>query len=60
MRKGSCKIFHRCNREKGSDAARGAIYTELHSKIELGDEEEAMEAYILVRRVDDDEGNEAI
>jgi hypothetical protein len=36
------------------------LNTELHSKIERGDEEEATEAYILVRRVDDDEGNEAI
>ena len=35
-------------------------HTELHSKIERGDEEEATEAYILVRRGDDDEGNEAI
>jgi hypothetical protein len=36
------------------------LYTELHSKIEQGDKEEAPEAYILVRRGDDDEGNEAI
>jgi hypothetical protein len=36
------------------------FHTELHSKIERGEEEEATEAYILVRRVDDDEGNEAI
>jgi len=34
--------------------------TGLHSKIERGDEEEAPEAYISVRRGDDDEGNEAI
>jgi hypothetical protein len=32
--------------------------TNSDSKIELGDEEEATEAYILVRRGDDDEVNE--
>ena len=34
--------------------------TILDSKIERGDEKEAMEAYILVRRRDDDEGNKVI
>ena len=34
--------------------------TNLDSKIERGDEEEATEAYILVRRGDDDEGNKVI
>ena len=34
--------------------------TNSDSKIERGDEEEATEAYILVRRGDDDEGNEVI
>jgi len=43
----------------------GGINTGLHSKIAPasgypGDSEEATEAYIFVRRVDDDEGNEAI
>ena len=33
---------------------------QLHSKIERGDEEETTEAYILVRRGDDDEGNKVI
>ena len=36
------------------------LYTNLDSKIERGDEEEATEAYILVRRGDDDEDNEVI
>jgi hypothetical protein len=36
------------------------IYTNLDSKIERGDEEEMMEAYFLVRRRDDDEGNKVI
>ena len=35
-------------------------YTNLHSKIERGDEEEATQAYILVRRGDDDEVNKVI
>ena len=35
-------------------------HTNLHSKIERGDEEEATEAYILVRRGDDDEVNKVI
>ena len=34
--------------------------TNLDSKIERGEEEEATEAYISVRRGDDDEGNEVI
>jgi len=33
-------------------------YTNSDSKIKRGDKEEATEAYILVRRGDDDEGNE--
>jgi len=35
-------------------------HTNLHSKIERGDKEEATEAYISVRRGDDDEGNKVI
>jgi hypothetical protein len=43
----------------------GFIYINLDSKIAPtsgypGDEEETMEAYILVRRRDDDEGNKVI
>jgi hypothetical protein len=34
--------------------------TNLDSKIERGDEEETVEAYILVRRRGDDEGNKVI
>jgi len=34
--------------------------TNLDSKIERGTKEEATEAYILVRRGDDDEGNKVI
>ena len=34
--------------------------TDLHSKIERGDKEEATQAYILVRRGDDDEVNKVI
>ena len=36
------------------------INTNLDSEIERGDQEEAMEANILVRRRDDDEGNKVI
>jgi hypothetical protein len=39
---------------------RGLSHTNLDSKIERGAEEEATEAYILVRRVDYDEGNKVI
>ena len=35
-------------------------YTDLDSEIERGEEEEATEAYILVRRGDDDEVNKVI
>ena len=36
----------------------GSYHTNSDSRIERGDEEEATEAYILVRRGDDDEVNE--
>jgi hypothetical protein len=44
----------------GGRSYRAYANTELHSKIERGDEEEATEAYILVRRGDDDKVNKVI
>ena len=41
-------------------ASKKMPYTKLHSKIERGDQEEATETYIQVRRSRADAGNEAI